>query len=95
MDAFESEMHKLEEMDATQKKLETGRLRADCICTDCPSYNKCARDQQELLYCIEGKSKCITEELGCICPDCPIAAALDLVNIYYCTIASEKEQRQS
>ncbi len=95
MDAFESEMQKLDSMDAAQRKLELEKLRADCICPDCPTYNKCAGDQQELLYCVEGKSSCISEELGCICPDCPVAAQFDLVDMYYCTQGSEKEKRQS
>ncbi len=65
-----------------------------CICGDCPTYNDCARDNQELLYCTLSKSPmCITEEAGCICPACPITEQMGLKHEYFCTRGSEKEQR--
>ena len=48
------------------------------------------------LFCLVGKSReCQQDELGCICPDCPVTAELDLKNTYYCTQGSEKEMRRS
>lgn len=65
-----------------------------CICSNCPTYNGCAQEKGELLYCIIGKSpKCITEELGCICPACPITEKIELTNEYFCTKGTEREQR--
>ncbi len=93
MDAFESEWQKQEQMNEEQRKKETERLGMNCICPDCPTYNKCAVDRQEVLFCFKGKTDCISDELGCICADCPVAAELDLVNLYYCTRGSEREMR--
>jgi flagellar biosynthesis component FlhA len=65
-----------------------------CICGGCPSYTQCAGEKEELLYCTLGKSPaCITEEKGCICPQCPITDQMGLKHEYYCTKGSEKEQR--
>ncbi|WP_440951433.1 DUF2769 domain-containing protein [Methanosphaerula subterraneus] len=69
-------------------------LKSQCICPDCPTYNDCARNGTELLYCIEGRSStCITENLGCICPVCPLTSELGLLNLTFCLLGSEQEQR--
>jgi hypothetical protein len=72
-------------------------LRSECICPDCPTYNKCAEAAGELLYCFLGRSpECITsEDLGCFCPDCPIAARAGLENLFYCTRGTEAEVRKN
>lgn len=94
MDSFEKMSQSLESKDPAAKEQEIDRLKGQCICPDCPTYNKCAGDKHELLYCFLGKSpECIKDEMGCICPDCPVAAEAELVNLYYCTIGSEKEMR--
>jgi hypothetical protein len=95
MDSFEKMLKDLDMKQGEGKDKEMARLKAACICPDCPTYNKCAGDRQELLFCFLGKSaQCIKDELGCICPDCPVAAEAELVNLYYCTAGSEKEMRQ-
>jgi hypothetical protein len=95
MDSFEKMLSDLNAKQGEEKEKEIARLKGDCICADCPTYNKCAGDRQELLYCFLGKSpQCIKDELGCVCPDCPVAAEADLVNLYYCTVGSEKEMRE-
>ena len=64
-----------------------------CICPDCPTYNECAQEKNELLYCILDKSQvCITKESGCICPACLITEILDLTNDYFCIKGTEKLQ---
>lgn len=94
MDAFEKMLDDIEKKQGAEKEKEIERLKGLCICPDCPSYNKCAEQQRELLYCFLGKSpQCIKDEQGCTCPQCPVAAEGDLVNLYYCTIGSEKEMR--
>ena len=66
-----------------------------CICGGCPSYNNCAKEEQELLYCSLGKSPaCIIKENGCICPSCPVTDQMGLKNEFFCTRGSEKEQRK-
>ncbi len=95
MDSFEKKVQEISTSGNEEKDRELDRMKKECICPDCPSYNKCAGDAKELLYCFLGKSvSCITDELGCICPDCPVAADLDLVNLYYCTQGSEEEMRK-
>jgi len=62
-----------------------------CICKKCPSYINC----KELVgFCLArtGKSECIKEESGCICPSCPVTEKAGLMHVYYCTRGSKKEQ---
>jgi len=69
-------------------------LKRQCICPDCPTYNECARDGKEFLYCIYGRSfSCVTEDLGCICPGCPLIMDLGLLNLTFCLLGSEQSQR--
>lgn len=94
MDSFEKKVQELSVATGDKKQSMLEKMKKDCICPDCPSYNKCAGDIQELLYCFLGKSpSCIKDELGCVCPDCPVAADAELVNLYYCTQGSESEMR--
>ena len=69
-------------------------LKSQCICPDCPTYNDCAHGGRELLYCIYGRSfACITEDLGCMCPACPLIEDLGLLNLTFCLNGSEQAQR--
>ena len=84
----------MKEMGETERNQMLDRMKKECICTDCPSYNDCAKMNGELLFCSIGKSpNCIIDEKGCICPECPIAKRLELENVYFCTRGSEREQR--
>ncbi|MBN2251372.1 MAG: DUF2769 domain-containing protein [Candidatus Altiarchaeota archaeon] len=66
-----------------------------CICSKCPSYNECAKEGMEGLFCATGKStSCINEEKGCLCGGCPVYSMTGLSSGYYCTRGSEKEQRK-
>ncbi len=79
-----------------EKGQDTDHLRQECICPDCPTYNDCAREAKELIYCVVGKSpSCITEDLGCICPGCPVTFELGLVHLTFCIDGSEAELRAS
>ncbi len=62
-----------------------------CICNSCPSWIEC---DEKGGYCFPtiGKSKCITEEKGCVCKNCPVYSKMELKHLYYCTKGSEKEQ---
>jgi len=68
--------------------------QAVCICDACPTYNACATGAGERLYCLAGKSfHCITEDLGCICPSCPVVDELGLDYLTFCLLGSEADQR--
>lgn len=62
-----------------------------CICRQCPSWEDC---EEKIGYCFSsvGKSVCIKDEKGCICPTCPVAEKMKLKHMYFCTRGSEKEQ---
>lgn len=73
--------------------IDRDRLRQTCICPECPTYTPCAGSAQERLYCVLGRSpRCITEDLGCICPTCPVAEGLGLVHLTFCLEGAEAEQ---
>lgn len=56
-----------------------------CVCGKCPTYDDCAREKMELLYCAKGVSSCALEEKGCICGTCPVHSENQLVSGYFCT----------
>jgi len=64
-----------------------------CICGNCPSYNKCAEEKKEKLYCAKdvGKSSCEFKMNGCICGNCPIHKENELLSWYYCMNGSVDE----
>ena len=66
-------------------------VREMCICKGCPSY---VAEESEVGFChpLIGKSAKITEENGCVCPNCPVYAQMGMKNGYYCTRMSELEQ---
>ena len=82
-----------EEVEAKMKDMEEKlpQVKTMCICKTCPTYVK---DETELGFChpLIGKSKIITDEKGCNCPQCPVYTKLKLKNGYYCTRKSEMEQ---
>lgn len=55
-----------------------------CICSNCPSYDKCMTDKMEKLYCAVGKSECAIEKKGCICGECPVASEYKISGFYFC-----------
>ena len=63
-----------------------------CLCAMCPSYVDC---NEEIAFClaVSGKSTCITEEQGCLCPGCPVLDEEGFSHVYYCTRGSENDQR--
>ena len=60
----------------------------NCICKKCPSYVEC---DEKGGFCLVGKSACIKEKKGCICPDCPVTKKMGLKWGYYCTDGSAAE----
>ncbi len=68
-------------------------VKDNCVCKTCPSWTPACDEKGEWGgFCAVGKSQGITEENGCICPECPVAKKLDLKWGYYCTRGSAEEQ---
>lgn len=87
-------MEKMSELSEEERMKAIEENKKLCTCPDCPTYNDCAKEKGELLYCALGKSEtCITKEAGCICPACPIAEQLGLTNQFFCTRGTEQQQR--
>lgn len=57
-----------------------------CVCDKCPSYNSCAKEKKEKLFCSGdvSKSYCSFQENGCSCNSCPIHYNYSLTANYYC-----------
>ena len=96
MDKFERLMQTMSQTTEEERMKKIADYKGLCICPSCPTYNKCAKEKGEMLYCLLGASSiCITEEAGCICPACPVWEKTDLNNEYYCTKGTEKELRET
>ena len=96
MDKFEEKLNELEQMSDEEKNQTLEELKGECICNICPTYNSCAENADELLFCVTGKSEsCIKDDMGCICPSCPIALEYGIGVVYnlYCIRDSELKQR--
>ena len=96
MDKFEEKMNELNQMSDEDKTSTLNQMNEDCICPICPTYNECAKEADELLFCVTGTSEaCINKEMGCMCPTCPFAQEYQIGVKYnfYCTRDTELEQR--
>ncbi len=70
--------------------MERAEAEKACICAMCPSYFDCG---EALAFCLAGKSKCIRNEVGCICPGCPVQGAMGFDDFFYCTRGPAKPPR--
>jgi hypothetical protein len=94
MDAFEQWLNMSWERNAKERKQITHEKRQSCICPACSSYNRCAREHNELLYCIAGKSMlCISGNVECTCRTCPVTRELGLTYQNFCINGGEAAQR--
>jgi hypothetical protein len=94
MDTFEQMLKNVKGMSLKEMAVAEEKLRGMCRCPGCPTHNACAKNAKELLFCIVGKSfMCISEDKGCICPSCPVAAEFGLKNTFFCLKGAEKSQR--
>jgi hypothetical protein len=94
MDTFEQWLNMSWEVSARERKYLMNEKRSACSCPSCHSYNRCAREHNELLYCITGKSMlCISEDVGCVCRNCPVMRDLGLMHQYFCMRGGEAAQR--
>ena len=77
-----------------QMKMDDAK-KGECICPKCPTYTNCAKDAKEADFLFEREKSfmCITNEKGCICPDCPVTKEYGLKNKFFCMKGAEKAQR--
>ncbi|MGC9518015.1 MAG: DUF2769 domain-containing protein [Methanomicrobiales archaeon] len=97
MDRFEAEVLKVQEMSDKDREKAIKSLKQQCICGKCPTYNECAKNAAEGLFCVLGKSEeCINDDLGCICTECPLAQGMGVGKVFntYCLKGSELGQRK-
>jgi hypothetical protein len=94
MDKFEQIMKAGKDMSPAEAKGATEKLINICTCPTCPTYNRCAKNANEIFFCGTGRSfMCISEEKGCICPSCPVTRELGLKYTFFCTKGAEKTIR--
>ena len=91
VDKFEEMVQNTMKMTDAERTMMMDKNKALCICGRCPTYNDCAKEKMELLYCATGKSACTLTKKACICPACPITPMIGLKHAYYCTKGSERE----
>lgn len=96
MDKFEEKLNELEQMSGEDKNRSLEEIKGECICPICPTYTECAKNADELIFCVIGKSEsCITIERGCMCPECPFGQKymIGVKYNFYCIRDSEMKQR--
>lgn len=94
MDLYEEAMEKMSEM--SEKQLDAliyMQKKRICICRDCPTYNQCADENMEGLFCILGQSGCELDKGDCRCLECPAHDNFQMKYESYCVEGSEEEQR--
>ncbi len=64
-----------------------------CRCAECPSYNICAGDKGEKVFCILSASGCISDLKGCLCADCCVAQRMGMTTSRYCVEGTEATRR--
>jgi hypothetical protein len=94
VDKFEETILSMIGMTPAEMKESITKYKALCACPGCPTYTRCAQTKKELLFCATGRSfLCISEEDGCICPQCPVQAEFGQKCRFFCTKGSESAQR--
>jgi hypothetical protein len=78
-------------MSPEEMKAMMPRIMEECTCKKCPTYYDCG---ESIGYCAHpiGKSKCIEDEMACICKACPIYPVMGLTEWFFCTRDSERAQ---
>ena len=51
---------------------------------------KMDQSHAEAMFCAYEKSDCISKEIGCICPTCPLFSEYNLENNYFCIVTGGK-----
>jgi hypothetical protein len=94
MDKFEQMMKDVKGTSHAQLDKDMEKYKTMCICVKCPTYNACARNAKEMVFCLVGKSfACISEQKTCNCPTCPLTSECGLKHTSFCMKGAEKAQR--
>jgi hypothetical protein len=94
MDKFEQKVMSFSKLSSKEQMQILKDDTGSCICPDCPTYNDCAKDSTEGLFCAHGSSfHCISLEKDCFCPSCPITEQYGLTRNFFCIRGSEAAQR--
>ena len=75
--------------DDSKKVPNTHDNARECMCPECPVYNKCMKESDEHLFCSRGKTGCNFSKTGCYCPKCSIWLKYNLVSLFYCEKGTE------
>jgi hypothetical protein len=97
MDDFEEFCQSLLDLSEDERSEELKLIKEECICPICPTYNECAKEAGEVLFCVLGESKeCISDRIECMCTPCPFARRLNFGAMYttYCIRGPERNQRK-
>ena len=55
MNKFVELMEELSKLENEERSEKIKQLETDCVCPTCPTYNDCAKDKGENVFCIIGK----------------------------------------
>ena len=87
---FEQTATRMKQMSPVQRQAEIDAQSKLCTCPTCPSY--VGTGENELFFCLQGKSQVLTLDKGCVCPDCPVTPKLRLRWNDYCFKGSGEER---
>jgi hypothetical protein len=94
MDTFQGTILDLGKKTRPEQTTAISSMKATCICPQCPTHTTCAKNADENLFCIVGRSfHCISDDKGCLCPVCPLFAQLGLTADTYCLRGAEASVR--
>lgn len=94
MDKFEQMAEAWQKMTPEEQRAGLEMYKEKCICPTCPTYNDCAKNAKERLFCAIGKSfMCISEAKICMCPGCPVTPEYGMKYQKFCSKGSEMAQR--
>jgi aldose sugar dehydrogenase len=80
----ELEVFKVGNIERDLKVPNTEQNAQKCLCPECPVYNECMEEKDELFFCARGKATCEFEKWGCKCAKCQIESEYNLVGLFYC-----------
>ncbi|MDD1675945.1 MAG: DUF2769 domain-containing protein [Methanomicrobiales archaeon] len=94
MDKFDKTMKDFLGKKPDEQKKILSSLQDMCICPTCPTHTQCAKDKNEVLFCVVGMDfGCIAEDKGCLCPGCPVTEVMGLSFNRFCMNGSEATLR--
>ena len=62
LDIFDTLIQEVMEMSENERNESIGSYKGSCICQTCATYNECATEANENLFCVTGKSKRIVSQ---------------------------------